>query len=152
MIADTAHGPVEEIPRLLELVGADVPPVNIGRIAELLGARIYAAELDNPSLDGLSTIDPAGATIYVSERLSPEWKRFVVAKELAHILLERSAKNGIRETDGSILEIATELLMPREQVMTAWSGSHNARKLALLFFVPEQVMKTRLAALDVSPA
>jgi Zn-dependent peptidase ImmA (M78 family) len=148
--SDTQSFP-DDIPRLLEALGESQVPVNLSRIAHLLNARIYTASLEGPS-EGVSAVYPDRLEIFVSEHLSPEWKRLVVAKELAHFLLQRNASENLNIPEHTLFDLASKLLMPEKQVEAAWSASGDEHALANFFFVPEIAMHARLATLNLIKA
>src|ERR1700690_2071902 len=99
----------EDVSRLLEAAGRETPPVDVGRLAELLGARVYAVEFNSPELTSSTSISRSGETnIFVDASLSPEWKRIAVAKEIAQLLLERADDHRSEPSPAAISRLANE--------------------------------------------
>ena len=109
---------VEEAVRIVAdrlLDGVRCPPTDLEAIAPRLNITCVRAE-DVP-FSGELRRDGAGFTVVHSSALSPARRRFTVAHEMAHALLETSGRNCPRV--GKELErlcdiIAAELLMPRK--------------------------------------
>jgi len=136
--------------RLLEAAGREMPPVDVGRLAELLGTRVYAAEFSSPDLtSSVSKSRPGETKIFVGNALRPEWKRVAVARELAQLLLERADDHRSEPSIASISRLANELLMPRNLVLAMWPLIRDKRDLAHIFYVPDTIMASRITELGL---
>jgi Zn-dependent peptidase ImmA (M78 family) len=140
----------DDASRLLEVAGRETPPVDVGRLAELLGTRVYSVEFKSPDLVSSASRNPHGETrIFVDASLSPEWKRVAVAKELARLILERADDRQSEPSVASVSRLANELLMPRGLVSSMWPLIRDERELAHIFYVPDTVMNSRITELGL---
>ena len=163
-----------EATRLLQETGQDAGfPVDVGRIAEHLGAQVVEERLDR-DLSGLLYRDGDQAVIGVNNTQPDRRRRFTVAHEIGHLVLHRGRplvldhvrvnfRNAASSTATDHEEIqanafAAELLMPAAQVMAsaraALEGGRASdaallRDLADGFDVSEQAMEYRLVNLGL---
>ena len=139
-----------DVSRVLEFAAREAPPVNVGRIAELMGARVFAAEFNSPDRISSRVKTRNGEIdIYVRDSLSPEWKRFAAATELARVPLESSNDGNGEPPETEVSRLARDLLMPRHLVLSIWPLMNDKYKLALAFYVPKAVMEARIADLGL---
>mgnify|MGYP000858429037 CR=1 FL=1 len=142
-----------------------VPPFDILKIVEQIGARAYAGDFDygdGENASGSIRIEQGVPIIYVNKMLPRDGQRFVLAHMLGHILLghfqnddEEWIENASRFSTQRGLEeernadaFAFELLMPSEWVQDALAAKIvKAEDLALMFGVSEETMRTRLIGL-----
>jgi hypothetical protein len=135
----------DNVLHLLEVAGREMPPVDVGRLAELLGTRVYAAEFSSPNLTSSISKSQRGETnIFVDDALIPELKHVAVAKELARFLLERADDHRSEPSNASISRPANELLMPRNLVLAMWPLIRDKHVRAHIFYVPDAIMASRV--------
>jgi hypothetical protein len=140
----------DDVWHLLEVAGREMPPVDVGRLAELLGARVFAAEFSSPDVTSSVSKSGQGETkIFVDDALSPEWKRVAVAKELAQLLLERADEHRPEPSKASISRRANELLMPRNLMLAMWPLIKDKHVLARIFYVPDAITASRVTELGL---
>lgn len=166
--------PEAEATRLLQETGQDrEPPVDVGRIAEHLGAQVVEERLDR-DLSGLLYRDGDQVVIGVNNSHAERRRRFTVAHEIGHMVLHKGRplvldhvrvnfRNATSSTATDLEEIqanafAAELLMPGAQVMAYARAALEAgrasdaalvRDLADGFDVSEQAMEYRLVNLGL---
>lgn len=105
--------------------------MDVGRLAQLLGARVHAAEFNSPDVVSSATRSPHGETkIFVDASLTPERKRVAVATELARVLLERADVGQPDPSKDFVAKPAHELLMPRGLMSSMWPLIRDKHELA----------------------
>ncbi len=161
-----------EAARLRQETGQDGGlPVDVGRIAEHLGAQVVEERLDR-DLSGLLYRDGDQVVIGVNNGHAARRRRFTVAHEIGHLVLHKGRplvldhvrvnfRNATSSTATDHEEIqanafAAELLMPAAQVLASAkaaleggraSDAALVRDLADGFEVSEQAMEYRLVNL-----
>jgi len=161
------------VERLLEECKIEKPPVDVRRVARVLGATVREAQAEN-DLSGFLHRIPGGdrVLIGVNRAHAPGRKRFTIAHELGHLLLHGTEdfhvdkgfqvyKRDARSTEGSDRSeieanlFAAELLMPvtfvvedlREREAIDLSKDDELERLAKRYHVSPQAMTFRLANL-----
>lgn len=162
--------------RLAERLGDNSAPVNVERIAELLGLPVVHAEL-GAGVSGLLVSDGTEAHICVQKRDPLVRRRFTIAHEIGHHHLRHQfepghhvhvdrghyiSERGPRASDGvdpkevEANQFAACLLMPtrlvREKVAELGGGpllDQHVSRLAKTFRVSEQAMTIRLSSLEL---
>src|SRR5262249_44160125 len=109
-VEDAVHVVAQEL-----LEGIECPPTDLEAVGERVNVRSFVAE-DLP-ISGQLRRGANGFTIAYSVHLSQSRKRFTIAHEIGHAILEGTGPGSPRF--GSELEricdmLATELLMPRK--------------------------------------
>lgn len=137
-----------------------------------IGKTIAIKEFDDslaPDVNGICLEQENSATIYVNQKLNTCYRRFIVAKELSHLLMN-SANPGLRivkskqhsldliaflttnsksENDGQESEKtawwgAIELLIPKDYFDSDWFQSqNNDHNIALQIKCPTQIIELR---------
>lgn len=151
----------------------DIPSSNFIDITELadeLGYEVYDAEFEDGEV--VSTLcledDDGERCVYVDKSLSEPEKRFNIANQVAHIILNHHANlkpheflveyrpryRGLSDADqyGEKMQailLAAALLMPRELVENGWKKSRNLEVIAQYFKVPASLAMVRLDAMGL---
>lgn len=158
------------VSELLSRAGATEPPVNLQKIADLLGVSIHYERFDD-DVSGVLIRNEHGNAIGVNKGHSKVRQRFTIAHEFGHLQLhdglpirvDKSFRVNWRKTPGTkprdIEEIeanafAAKLLMPNAMIVAAHSSASfeleddaEVRRLATIFGVSTQAMNFRLAQL-----
>lgn len=150
-------------------------PVNPVVVATKLGVRLVHAVFSESKYAGLTAHRGEGVTILIKNDDPPQRKRFTIAHEIGHMLLHLSdAPEEIIDADYDFFRagdeaeatwtaehrreyeaniFATELLMPRDLVQSAWANLPEAGKsvvaIAAQFQVSVQAMGYRLQELGL---
>lgn len=105
----TAHGARQAADRYRAEGAGPTAPVCLDEVAAQLGVRVRTVELP-PDIYGCT----AGGVILLSEGLAPEWRRFILAHELGHALIQSNAVSvDAIEEEWWCDWFAIELVMPR---------------------------------------
>ena len=138
--------------------------IDIVKFARHHGFIVGNAVLDDND-DGFLAIHPKrakGKVIGVNRNLSLEWKRFIIAHELAHyalhydgkeIYLHREHQQGRNDMENDADYFAAALLMPRESFrrvfdtlqISGLSGKVLVKSLAEKFIVPVESAERRIS-------
>lgn len=144
--------------------------VDITELADEMGFEVYDAKFESDDI--VSTLcdedDEGEKSIYVNSNMSEVEKRFNIANQLAHIILNHHAnlkRNEFlveyrsRYKDLSQVEdygekmqailLAAALLMPRDLVINAWGKFKNIEVISEYFKVPSKLVVVRLDALGL---
>lgn len=138
-------------------------PVDLNKVAEKLGLKIFSSEKLPPDISGMLVRDEksdtkSGFVIYVNSKESAARQRFTAAHEIGHFLLHReSVGHGIKDNfllrspgmsnkqEVEANKFAAELLMPMDLVARhVESGTNTPKALAKAFGVSEVAMSIRL--------
>lgn len=126
--------------------------LGLQRLAELLSSKtITIKEFDNelaPHIQGTLIEKEKSAVIYVNRDLNFCWRRFIVAKELNHLLMNRT-KPSLREEDlDTIKELLSNLLTPTEAPSTYPETSEYMAYLgAIELLLPKQFIDNKILSL-----
>jgi Zn-dependent peptidase ImmA (M78 family) len=142
------------------------PPTNLRALAFSLGAAVHVFSLEGESEklhapDGFLTRIGGQPTICVKKDMPHARRRFTVAHEIGHIILQTPGTplkdapvdseywgRDERETNC----VAAEILMPEATVRELWGQNIRERKaLRNIFLVSDMAMKRTLADLGLSP-
>jgi hypothetical protein len=112
------------------LEGVECPPTDLESIGAKLG--ITGFELGDIAGAGELRKDGCGFRIVYASGLSPERRRFTIAHEMGHVLLEKTGPNAPRS--GKELErlcnlFAVELLMPRDIFVQSVHGDFSTQQI-----------------------
>lgn len=137
----------------------DSPPVNVHKMANDLGLRIWEFSDMSEGMSGKLYRDrksPSGWSIGVNANSSPTRKRFTIAHEIGHFLLHKDYLgegvlddtfyrsehlSGAQETEAN--KFAADILMPFHLLQTA-ARAGGLETLAQKFGVSQQAMSIRL--------
>ena len=142
--------------------------IDIVKFARHHGFIVGNAVLDDND-DGFLAIHPRrakGKVIGVNSNRSLEWKRFIIAHELAHfalhydgkqVYLHREHKSGRNDTENEADYFAAALLMPRESFRRVYetlredglSGKVLVKSLAEKFIVPVESAERRIPEVGI---
>src|SRR5690606_15488427 len=87
---------------------------NVHEILEAKGVKLAETEAD-PDFDAMACwVDGTYPMISVNKNLKPEFKRFVVLRELGHLLLEFAQGMAEKEREGLCRAFAGSMLIPNE--------------------------------------
>jgi Zn-dependent peptidase ImmA (M78 family) len=154
---------------LLDLYATNVPgelvfPVDSVSLAKRLGLDVYGAELD-PNLAGVLMKELDGPTmILLNQDVDAVQRRLTCAHEIGHFLYhvnsdERQDEYSYadyldqdRSTPEEVAadEFAFELLMPKRFVVQEAGHAPSVLRLAALFGVPVETMRSRLVQLNIA--
>jgi len=144
---------------LLEQADIDGLPIPIQQLARDCGALV----VELPMSDGLSGLVfeyEDGAVIAVNADHPANRRRFSIAHELGHYLLDHHDRFHIDVDDSDVPgydwqvermanEFAAEILMPRNQVIPEFAANPDTHTLAARFKVSEMAMGYRLVNLGL---
>ena len=126
-------------------------PLKIG-LLEIVSSKIrkpiYVKEFDKddaPSIQGVCLEKESSATIYVSKTLNFCWRRFIVAKELSHLLMNK-VDNDLRTADmNEVLELMSYLVTPNSNTKNTVQLSEYVAYLgAIEMLMPRQYIENGL--------
>lgn len=171
--------PEMEAEKLLDEHRFRSPPIDVERLAELLGVQVSYQEFEEPDVSGILYREDSRKLIAINKGHHANRKRFSIAHEIGHLLLHqgvpvivdktfrvahlnrRDAKSGLA-TDRQEIEanqFAAALLMPRALVSVSirrhfktWGKREHAElidALASEFEVSSQAMEYRLTNLGL---
>ncbi len=167
----------KKIARLFRSAEVNSPPVDVARIAEILGVEIVEDELDD-DMSGFLVVSGGAGKIGVNRQHHPNRKRFTIAHELGHFVLHASgtdetlfvdkkifnrnqeASEGVYKEEIEANRFAAELLMPERMVLDICE--HEAMDIDLAddllicnlsrrFQVSQQALTYRLVSLELLP-
>jgi transcriptional regulator with XRE-family HTH domain len=163
-VAITTTDPQRAASELLQLTGTASPPIDVDALAEQCGAHVITRELES-DLSGLVIALDEGAVIGINRAQSKQRRRFTVAHELGHYLLDhhdrfhldfaRNAEDGHPpgydwRSERAANEFAAQLLMPEHLVHTQFEPlAGSVKRLAKAFEVSELAMSYRLQSLGL---
>jgi Zn-dependent peptidase ImmA (M78 family)/DNA-binding XRE family transcriptional regulator len=154
-----ASHPAQAAEELVEKAGVKRPPIPVEKLAEMCGVLVL--ERKSPQeLSGLVFEYDDAAVIGVNADHHVNRRRFTIAHELGHYLLEHHDRFHIDVEEGELLghdwraeraanDFAAELLMPRRFVIDAFKKTHDPGLLAQRFEVSELAMGYRLVNLGL---
>jgi Zn-dependent peptidase ImmA (M78 family) len=151
---------------MLELAGIVDPPVEVERIASVLGFKVVLYDFDDDSVSGMLVIEDEVRAIGVNSKQHPNRQRFSVAHEIGHFLAghedhdhsdfvdqkkfyvdELFATHDPKEQEAN--EFAAELLMPEQMLRRDLaSGLKDPKALASRYGVSEQALWIQLSDLE----
>ncbi|MDO9460912.1 MAG: ImmA/IrrE family metallo-endopeptidase [Alphaproteobacteria bacterium] len=159
---------IEDIAReYREASSADVVSIDPVRLAQKLRIEVYNVDTLGAQLNSVvQKFGDGHIKIFVNQELSPAWKRFAIAKELAHIILESekmsdpSMKELLDELvhadkgneDDFASALAAAILLDPKAIATAWKKVRDIHGVAALFQVPEVLVVQRLRELGLFEA
>jgi Zn-dependent peptidase ImmA (M78 family)/DNA-binding XRE family transcriptional regulator len=137
---ETAEAAAGELRRHLGLVPG--PVWDLQRVAERAGLYAFSIDLESDSLDGsYVAVDGAGGTAIVNGGAPTGRRRFTLAHELGHHVLDDKYSDewilgvGGGERERLINAFAVHFLMPRDAVLGRWralGGDREPRQAALV--------------------
>lgn len=152
------------------LAGGDETPVDVNRVLEELGVSIGSAELSDPQIRAVTVVGKNGSgrvllnTAYRGHD-RPYIRRFTLAHELAHLLLDREQGRPLAIASGPWVLQAVEkrangfaaaFLMPRDRIIALVGGQlepiwsrGGAANLARTFNVSVSALAERLGNLGL---
>ena len=153
---------------ILELAGISKPPVDVERVAKLLGFKVVPYDFDDPTVSGMLVLEDEVRAIAVNRVQHRHRQRFTVAHELGHFLSghedydatdfverrkfyvdESFAAHDPNEQEAN--EFAAELLMPSDMLkQDLATGMRDAQQLAQRYQVSEQALWIQLSDLDLA--
>jgi predicted RNA-binding Zn-ribbon protein involved in translation (DUF1610 family) len=107
------------------------PPYELEPLAANLGLEVKVGGYGH---DGML----AGATVEIPASAAPAVRRFALAHEIGHFVLRHEGERGKVEPEANAL--ASELLIPREELLHAISSGPSVRALCARFGVSRQAM------------
>lgn len=135
-------------------------PININIILEKYALQLKEGGFTDNKISG--AFNREEATIYVSEKESPERQLFTVAHEIGHFKLHKSRttdilyrtqvyqfNNGDPKDETQANWFAANLLMPKEAVKKMWKITSDANRMATFFGVSRTAMYFRLKDLGL---
>ena len=161
----------EEIETLAEEVLAEsdisTPPIDPIRVSSRHGMKLYNAEFVEDSISGMLRRKGPNITVLIRASDSAFRKRFTIAHELGHIILDHfdeqhthsdsdvdlfrtDLAHGGDQNEVQANMFASALLMPRSLVRAAYETEKNVKDLAKIFNVSEEAMGYRLSSLRLS--
>jgi Zn-dependent peptidase ImmA (M78 family) len=165
--AKEMDGRATELLRKLDLFSA---PVNVGAVAEHLGANVVFDDLDD-DVSGFLLREKEVSTIAVNKQHHPNRQRFTLAHECGHLFLhadkgdrlwldktlffrDESSSTGDKFAEVEANQFAAGLLMPAELIVAALGGEGpisemDVVRLAVRFEVSERAMTVRLVSLGL---
>ncbi|WKZ31568.1 MAG: ImmA/IrrE family metallo-endopeptidase [Candidatus Dojkabacteria bacterium] len=144
--------------------------VDVTELADSLGYDVYDAEFEVDDI--VSTLcdedDEGEKTIYVNQKLDESEKRFNIANQVAHVVLNHHASlqsneylveyrpryKGVSDTlqygeKMQAILLAAAILLPHDLVVSAWGKYKNVDIIAEYFKVPKKLAVVRLDALGL---
>ena len=147
-------------------------PVDLQRITDHLGLRVYYAEFRDPSISGMLITDPArvpgdatpgdNGTIFLKKGEYTPRSRFTLAHEIGHFCLGhhnggviedyyRGRSDGYTDPkEAEANEFAADLLMPRVMFTQLWDEKLPLEQLTVIFGVSIEAALVRARALNLS--
>ena len=135
-------------------------PINLDVVLEKYALQLKEGGFEDSQISGAFNRDEA--TIYVSEKESPERQLFTVAHELGHFKLHKGRttdilyrmqvyqfNNGDPKDETQANWFAANLLMPKEAVKKMWKITSDADRMATFFGVSRTAMYFRLKDLGL---
>jgi len=116
------------------------PPYDLLPLAASLGLNVATGNFNH---DGML----AGTTVEIPEGQTATAQRFTLAHEIAHFVLRHDGERSKAEPEANAL--ASELLVPREQLKREISTTPSVRALCARFGVSRQAMVYALMAAQV---
>lgn len=113
------------------------PPFAVEKLAADLGLRVNIGSFPH---DGMLV----GTTIEVPAHVAPPVRRFVIAHEIGHYVLRHEAERTKVEPEANAF--ASELLVPRDQLLQEVDRTPSVRAVAARFGVSRQVAVYALMA------
>jgi Zn-dependent peptidase ImmA (M78 family) len=142
--------------QLLAQVGAEAPPVDVERVAQLLGLKVRQASRARGYHGKLLQ---QRMEIEVNRKIDRRQRRFAVAHEVGHYVLghtpvvavfnERSSIDPYQANEWQADSFAAELLMPEAWLRSRATPKPDYRSLAELFDVSDERMFARLEQLGL---
>lgn len=127
------------------------PPVDPALIASKLGFQVMMVRSAGDEFSGL--VSPNHKLIGVNASHHPHRRRFTIAHELAHIVLNhpperRCTAVEIRQYNREADLFASEILIPAQLLAPLLRRSFSLRALAKLFDVSEEAMRLKVAQIE----
>jgi Zn-dependent peptidase ImmA (M78 family) len=145
-------------------------PVDVGAVAERLGAQVVFENLED-DVSGFLLRDKSAITIAINQHHHPNRQRFTLAHECGHLFLhadqgdrlwldkayffrDSSSSKGERLAEIQANQFAAGLLMPEELIGAALLGTRTIGEVEMLglatrFEVSERAMTLRLLSLGL---
>jgi Zn-dependent peptidase ImmA (M78 family) len=153
---------------ILEMVGITKPPVDVERIAQVLGFKVVDYDFGNSDVSGMLVIEDDVRAIGVNRQHHANRRRFTIAHELGHFL---AGHDDFEQTDfleqrtfyvddsfvshnpneQEANEFAAELLMPEKMLKRDVArGIRDPKQLAARYEVSEQALWIQLIDLKLA--
>lgn len=124
--------------------------VELVGLANSLGLKVYEADFENGLLSSFSKKyekeNEVRCDIFLNDSLPIVMRRWVLAKELAHLL---SGSDRDLATEDDINGFAMALVLPSEQFKFAWERIHDEEALGKWFQVPSEIVRARVNELNL---
>lgn len=167
MVMNAHEASRDELAReLLQAADAAKVPVDLLAVAKHLGIRVYEGTFKNPNISGMFFADPtrvpagtipgARGTIVLNKAEAAPRKRFTLAHELGHFVLEHPRSAGVttefyrgtgapynpaQEREAN--QFAASLLMPKQAFKKALDAGFELEHISVLFGVSAQAAAIR---------
>ena len=163
---------VAEEVRVASGIGQRDLPVDLQRVTDYLGIKVYYAHFDNPHISGMLITVPSRVpgsatpgergTIFLKKGEYTPRSRFTLAHEIGHFCLNHHSDGVVtdfyrgrvdgytdsRETEAN--EFAAALLMPRVMFTQLWNEKLLLEELTVIFGVSTEAALVRARALNLS--
>jgi|GEM_PF-1044275 len=130
--------------------------VDVIDIAKKLGYKVFEVNFNDNNISGM--VDNAEKAIYINSMDSYVRKRFTIAHELAHVLLNhvsnhiidyRKYYEGYNSEEYQANMLASTLLMPKDHISKYWDFTKNLSEIANVFSVSKAAVAIRLIQLGL---
>ncbi|MDE6044233.1 MAG: ImmA/IrrE family metallo-endopeptidase [Helicobacter sp.] len=137
-------------------------PIDVIEIAKSYGLEVLEGNFDRPDVSGMLDMSTGKPRIIVAASDSFVRKRFSIAHEFGHFVLQHQKREGkqrmvsyrdsVSKMGFDIEEIeanffAANLLMPTDEVMKLYHGGYSSGEMAEYFNVSMSAMLNRIGAL-----
>ncbi len=162
---NTTSGNREKAIGLLKMAGIDAPPVDVNKVAKVLGFDVVPFVYPD-EFSGEIYIEEDIKSIGVNEKHSKSRQRFTIAHEIGHYInghtyYDKTGKiykdegfdfsNPLHQQEKEANMFASELLVPREFIIKDLNNfGLDIVKLTELYQVSEQMLWVRLTSLGLA--
>ena len=134
----------------------DKVPIDIVKVANSLGVKVYNCEFERQGTSGAITNENGKYSIYVKADDAKVTQRYMVAHEIGHFVLHKKDIKDVHyddvllrgkfsnDMDEEANYFASCLLMNEEALLKICNLLDDKNRLAKIFEVSERVMKNRL--------
>jgi Zn-dependent peptidase ImmA (M78 family) len=142
--------------------------IDMTEFADELELEVYETDFDDKELESTLVEEDDEKCIYVDRQIDEPSKRFSIAKQIAHVILNHTEKlsekeylvsykrqlQGVSNPEdyGERLQamvLASALIMPKKLVLDMWDKSHSVEVVADYFAVPIKAAMFRLDILGL---
>lgn len=143
--------------------------IDITDLAEEMGYQVYEAALEDSDMIATYRKEDGEISIYVQEDLPEAEKRYAIALQVAHAILNHHADladdeylvdyrqpyKGCKTSSEfgkktQTILLASAILMPRSTVQQAWEKSPSVSTMVQLFHLPQRIIEMRLDNLGLN--